>query len=90
MADHLKRAMENAHDRGMKLVQCRTDAGLARVACTTCGWPQHLRLGAAPADEYDVLIERYALAPHGCHPCRWSAEHGRPCPGHAQPQNRAQ
>ncbi len=80
--NHLKRAMENANDRGMKLVQCQADAGLARIACTTCGWPH--------TDEFDVLIERYALAPHGCLPCTWSAEHGRPCPGHAQPQDRAQ
>ncbi len=80
--NHLKRAMQLAHDRGMKLVQCPADAGLARISCNACGWSH--------TDEYDVLLERYVLAPHGCNPCQWSVEHGRPCPGPPRPQDRAQ
>ncbi len=76
----IKRAMQLAAERGMTLVQCPTDEGLARIACNVCGWPH---------TGFDVLVKRYDLAPHGCHPCQWSAEHGRPCPGHAQRQDRA-
>ncbi len=80
MADQFKRAAHLADDRGMTLVQCPTDAGLARIACTTCGWPH---------TGFDVMLEQYARAPHGCHPCRWSAEHGLLCPGLHQRQERA-
>ncbi len=39
MADHLKRAMHLAHDRGMKLVPLHHTDRLADIFCATCGWP---------------------------------------------------
>jgi len=77
MSDHLKAAMQNAADRGMTLVPCPTDAGLARITCT-CGWPNTL------PGKYDVLIERYAVNPYRCHPCTWEAEHDQIWPGGAR------
>ncbi len=80
MTDHLKRAMQLAHDRGMTLVTLHHTDRLADIFCATCGWPKTHR---------ETVIDQYANEPYGCHPCSWSAEYGRPCSGLPQQQDRA-
>ncbi len=76
--------MQLADARGMTITPSPADPELARIRCQACGWPH------TPPDVYDVLLERYCLAPHGCHPCTWEATHGRPVPmlfnGHPRPE----
>lgn len=66
----IKAAIEQADARGMTLVPSPTNPALARIRCRACGWPH------TPQEIYDVLVERYLLAPHGCHPCTWTEAHG--------------
>jgi len=81
MSDHLKCAMQGAHDRGMKLVTLHHTDRLADIFCATCGWPDTHR---------ETVIKQYADDPYRCLRCAQSAEHGRPGPRHAQPQERTQ
>ncbi len=80
MADHLKRAMQLAHDRGMKLVPLHHTGRLADIFCAACGWPKTHR---------ETVIEKYANEPYGCARCAMGAEDSAALPGLPQQQDRA-
>ena len=78
--DDLKRAMQAAVDHGMTYRRIPGREDIAEIFCAKCDWPLISR---------DTVIEKYANEPYGCAHCTQSAEEGRPCPGHAQPKERA-
>lgn len=76
----IKRAMHLAVDRGMTYRPILGREDIAEIFCAKCDWPLIYR---------DTVVEQYANEPYGCGHCAQSAEHGRPGPGHAQPQDHA-
>ena len=70
-----KRAMQAASDHGMRFLPIPGRDTLAEIFCAKCDWPLIYR---------DTVIKQYADEPYGCGHCALSAEHGRPCAGHAQ------
>ncbi len=81
MADHLKRAMQLAHDRGMTYRPIRGREDIAEIFCAKCDWPLIYR---------DTVIEQYANDPYGCARCAVRADDAPTCPGLPRPQDRAQ